>query len=182
MDVRAFSEVLPVSTDPAGDQAHQSQLRTMRLERLSPSVMIALFEGVPQLVWCEEPHHGIQFGVLEVEDQFFVVRRDSEGNLIQGSAEIRVPVRESNGRVLGIKALRDRFATLRAAEEPSMVEQNGSANFAVAILNRPWRQRFQQQGGTHVPLQGPGSFVPAIMVAPRVTQLDLRTLLLEAMQ
>jgi hypothetical protein len=182
MDVRAFSEVLPVGTDPAGDQARQSQLRTMRLERLSPSVLIALFEGVPQLVWCEEPHHGIQFGVFETENQFFVVRRDSEGNLIQGSDEIRVPVRESNSRVLGIKALRDRFATIRATEEPSMVEQNGSANFAVAILNRPWRQRFQQQGGSHAPFQGSGSFVPSIMVAPRVTQGDLQALLLEVMR
>lgn len=184
MDVRAFSEVLHVRVDPAGEQATSSQLRTrtLRLERLSPAVLLALFEGVPQLVWCEEPHHGIQFGVTEMSGQFLVVRRDAEGNLIPDREDIQVPVRASHPRVLGIKALRDRLAAVRASEEPTMVEQNGSANFAVAILNRPWRQRFQEQGGDRACFQGTGAFVPSIIVAPRVAQQDLQRLLLEVMR
>lgn len=182
MDVRAFSEILPEGVDPASDQARASQLTTLRLERLSPSVLLALFEGVPRLVWCEEPHHGIQFGVLEDGGQFFAVRRDREGNLITGRDNIQVPVRTGNRRVIAVKALRDRFAQVRQTEEPTMVEQNGSANFAVAVLVRPWRQRFQDSGGPRAGFQGRGTFVPSITIAPRVTQPELQALVREALQ
>ncbi|HTY33794.1 hypothetical protein [Mycobacterium sp.] len=70
IDVRAFNKVLPANEgDPnkAGlqnwlDEAAAAQLATLRLELLSPSVMLGLFDGVPKLVWFEEPHHGVQFG------------------------------------------------------------------------------------------------------------------------
>src|SRR5215471_19346752 len=59
MDVRAYREDIP---DPfnAGDVTDK-QLLTLRLERLSASVMLALFQGIPKLVVLEEPHHGVQF-------------------------------------------------------------------------------------------------------------------------
>ena len=56
MDVRAFNKVLPANQgDPTKDdpnwlqEAHDAQLTTLRLELLSPSVMLGLFDGVPQL-------------------------------------------------------------------------------------------------------------------------------------
>jgi hypothetical protein len=70
MDVRAFNTILPANEGDVNSPDYQkwlqaaaaAQLRTLRLELLSPSVLLALFDGVPQLVWCEEPHHGVQFG------------------------------------------------------------------------------------------------------------------------
>lgn len=184
MDVRAFSRVLPDGVDAGGAEAADSQLRTLRLERLSPSVLLALFEGVPRLVWCEEPHHGIQFGVNEMGGQLFVVRRDREGNLIRNRDDVQVPVREANRQVLAVKELRSRLAQARATEvtdglDPLMVEQTGSANFAVSILNRPWRQRFQGEGGPRACFQGTGAFVPALTIAPRVELAELQRILLE---
>jgi hypothetical protein len=181
MDVRAFDRVLPVGVEAAGPEATGSQLRTMRLERLSPSVLLALFEGVPRLVWCEEPHHGIQFGAIEHDGQFLIVRRDREGILIPDTDMIQVPVRSANRQVVSVKDLRD---SLRAAQalDNRMVEQTGSANFAVAILNRPWRQRFQGEGGPRACFQGSGNYAPSIMVAPRVSIEELQSMLLEVTQ
>lgn len=177
MDVRAFRRVVPPDTTPTSEDT----LRTLRLERLSPSVLLALFEGVPRLVWCEEPHHGIQFGVQEVGGQFRVVRRDREGLLIRDTAEIPVPVRTANRQVIAIRDLRDALRNARTVT-PNMVEQTGSANFAIAILNRPWRQRFQEQGGPRACFQGSGSYAPTIMVAPRVSIAELQNMLLEITQ
>lgn len=185
MDVLAFNRVLPQGVESNSEEANTSALRTLRLERLSPSVLLALFEGVPKMVWCEEPHHGIQFGVQEMNGQFLVSRRDKEGMLIIHDPprdDLQAPVRSANRQVLAITDLRDALKKTRNDEEPDMVEQNGSANFAVAILNRPWRQRFQGQGGPRACFQGSGSYAPTIMVAPRVSIQDLQNMLLEITQ
>ena len=64
MDVRAFNTIVAPGLDVSA--IPQSQIvPLLRLERLSPSILIALFQGVPQLVWCEEPHHGVQFAISE---------------------------------------------------------------------------------------------------------------------
>ena len=38
-------------------------MKLLRLERLAPAVLLALFDGVPQIVHIEEPRQGIQFGI-----------------------------------------------------------------------------------------------------------------------
>ena len=82
MDVRAFNTILPANEGDVNSPDYQkwlqaaaaAQLRTLRLELLSPSVLLALFDGVPQLVWCEEPHHGVQFGLKVANNGVFVTR------------------------------------------------------------------------------------------------------------
>jgi hypothetical protein len=57
----------PVPDDQVGDE-HDGALRRLgllRLERLAPAVLLALFDGVPAVVHVEEPRAGIQFGVEE---------------------------------------------------------------------------------------------------------------------
>ena len=44
-------------------QADPSRLHLMRLEQLAPSVLFAIFDGVPEIVHVDEPRHGVQFGV-----------------------------------------------------------------------------------------------------------------------
>ena len=170
MDVRAYDRVLPQNFDPAANT--QFQLRTLRLERLSPAVLLALFDGVPKMVMCEEPHHGVQFGVHEQQGQFSIFRRIRDGHMIAGSQDVVVPVRNANRRVLAIATLRRKLIGL----SPQMPEQNGSAAMAIELLNPPWRQRFQGTGG-RPNVTGTGAFVANVAIAPKITQVELQQLI-----
>lgn len=71
LHVRAYGEdnlrlSPPVPDDEVGDE-HTTlrRLGLLRLERLAPAVLLALFDGVPSVVHLEEPRAGIQFGVEE---------------------------------------------------------------------------------------------------------------------
>jgi len=107
-----------------------------------------------------------------------LAERDCGGCYRFTVAKTRLSAAATIGQFLATDALKSK----REIEEPNMVEQNGSANFAVAILNRPWRQRFQEQGGPRACFQGSGSYAPTIMVAPRVSIEELQSMLLEITQ
>src|SRR5262245_52778564 len=155
--------------------ASAHQLRTLRLERLSPSVLLALFEGIPKLVWCEEPHHGVQFGVHEVNGTFTIFRRDAQANKILGSQDIDVPMRSSGRRVIAIRDLQKNLQKAKDDGQSQMPTQNGSADLAIELLQLPWRQRFQGQGG-RPQFTGIGAFVPLLVVAPKITQEEMQVL------
>lgn len=184
MDVRAYSQVIKEPFQPtevpacnsAGQNEEPCQLRTLRLELLSPSVMLALFQGIPQLVILEEPHHGMQFGVTSVSGVFRIDLRTADGHQIFNGApnpkEIDVPVRAANNRVVAVAELRKRLFQAQATN-PSMPQQTGSASFAVEVLNPPWRQRFE---GTKDYAGGSGSpgFASWISIASRVADVTTR--------
>jgi hypothetical protein len=44
------------------DTSRVNRLATLRMERLAPTVLLCLFQGVPKLVDIEEPMEGIEFG------------------------------------------------------------------------------------------------------------------------
>jgi hypothetical protein len=176
MDVRAFSEVVPEPPNP-DDLSFQSwaqhakdvQLPTLRLELLSPSVLLALFDGIPKLVWVEEPHHGVQFGVVPGASGFALDRHEASGAIEPGSQLVPVPVRAANPRVFAIQELRKRLHNLG---DPNLAPQTGSANFAIELLNLPWRQRFQHPGPNS--RTGTGAFVAKYAVARVVSNPSLR--------
>ena len=60
--VNAYRAEVADNTEPANDP---SPLQLMRLEQLAPSVLLAIFDGVPEIVHVDEPRHGVQFGVDE---------------------------------------------------------------------------------------------------------------------
>lgn len=159
MDVRAYrfngtvsATNPPRNFNPADPAIAQRQLKTLRLERLAPGVMIALFQGVPNMVMCEEPHHGIQFGVNNDQGQLTALRRDAAGVAIANVPMLEVPLRKGGLRVIAVSEMRRRFEDARTGAagvpaSPAMPVQNGSGNFAIGMLDRPWRQRFQGEGG-----------------------------------
>ena len=182
MDVRAFSEIVPAAPTTGGDAAMEAwlaaaakvQLRTLRLELLSPSVMLALFDGVPQLVWCEEPHYGLQFTVRTNRNPIIVSpllldRRTAIGETESGVASVAVPVRAANARVIAVQALRNQLHRLN---DPQLVPQTGSAAFAIECMSHPWRQRFQTAPGS---VGSSGAFTPTYAVASRDADASLRT-------
>jgi hypothetical protein len=180
MDVRAYDrDDMAREFDPAAKDSTDHELPKLRLERLSPSVLIALFEGVPKMVMCEEPHHGVQFGVHEKDGVFSVFRRSDWGEAMVdglGKAKIdQVPVRKANHRVV---AIADLWRQLKSdvPANPGMPQQNGSASFAIELLNLPWRQRFQGQGGKPQ-MTGVGAFVPYLTVAPQISDADFQVLI-----
>jgi hypothetical protein len=159
MEVRAFSSVLPQY--PTTQQTEAAKLTTLRLDLLSPSVLFALFDGIPKLVWCEEPHHGVQFGFENPS----LARRDSTGH-DYGGTPIPVPMRASNPRVVAVQALRDALFEAQTGDS-TLVQQTGSGAFAIELLLLPWRQRFQGAGGTG---ETSGGFVSVYSVANRIVQ------------
>jgi hypothetical protein len=186
IDVRAYSVDIPEKLNPSDPHVSAVQLTTLRLELLSPSVMLALFQGIPQLVYLEEPHHNIQFGVnLGPRGAFEIDLRTAGGEQVRDGANnpipIPVPVRAGHRRVIHVSALR-RALHQQKATHAAMPEQNGSAAFATEVLQVPWRQRFEgsvdhaeQPGGT-------GAFVSVVLVNSRVALAETTTELTRLLQ
>jgi len=187
MDVRAYRFPTVDNThptpgfDPAAAEITAHQLRTLRLERLAPGVLIALFQGVPNMVMCEEPHHGVQFGVNDDGGQLTLLRRDTDGIAITGvppEHDIKIPVRPGGLRVVHVAELRRRLEAARTGApavppSPQMPMQDGAGNFAIALLDRPWRQRFQADGGQPA-YHGNGRYVAELKVAVKTLDPALK--------
>jgi len=156
-----------VSGWPQMDVAAYAQgvkLTLLRLERLAPAVLIALWSGVPDRVQLEEPHHGVQFGGTTTQGSLGILRRRPDGNRspdsdtlgaaesgVQGQPSFPFAFRDDTLRVVEIAALRkllsyeaDQRDPVRITGVPpqmiGMPIQNGSAAFAVELLQPPWRQ------------------------------------------
>jgi hypothetical protein len=177
MDVRAFSKTLPEPVSTA--EAEKFRIPTLRLERLAPSVLIALFDGIPDLVWCEEPHHGVQFGVKLQENGYLgITRRTRTGQGEGEAALINVPMRHGGNRVIHVQELRRRLQAA-ANGDPSMPDQSGSAAFAIEVLDVPWRQRFEKVGA--IPeITGTGIFASNFAVASRANLESVKSVVKEA--
>jgi hypothetical protein len=170
MEVRAFRTVHG-ATAPV-------PLATLRLERLQETVLIALFDGVPDVVWCEEPHHGVPFGIsLSGDGAWRITPRDTTGLPVAGAAPVAVPVRSGNQRVIAVSELRRRLHAAHNADPAHVPPQSGSAAFAIAVLAPPWRQRFQ---GTAP--EGFGGLVPVVAVAAKAADAGVRAALQEVSQ
>jgi hypothetical protein len=175
MDVRAFNTIIQAGADVNSIPQNQ-MLPLLRLERLSPSILIALFQGVPKLVWCEEPHHGVQFGISETPNgSTFIPARDSTGTAVSGS-QIPVPLRKNNRRVVAVAELQRRVVKNQTNPPPAGRQwpaQTGAAGFAIAVLNPPWRQRFQGSGGDMLH-SGTGRFNFATAITQSVERPQLQ--------
>jgi hypothetical protein len=179
MDVRAFNTVLPPPPENLDDakavatwasNADAAQLKTLRLELLSRSVLLALFDGIPQLVWCEEPHHNIAFGLNPANDgSFFLDRHEATGSPEQGVGPVPVPMRAANARVVAVAALRKQLVGLH---DPKLAPQTGSGGFAIELLSYPWRQRFQ--GVQSERRHSSGAFVSKYEVASVIDNVTVR--------
>jgi len=186
MDVRAYKTDVPEPFDPSDPNIQPQQLKTLRLELLSPGVMIALFQGVPQLVILEEPHTGVSFGLHVNNGIDMIYLRDATGHQIPippnpppppppapqpppNYFELTLPFRSTNSRVVHVTELRRRLNQART-QHPTAVNVTGSASYAIGVLDPPWRQRFEgtvDNAGTQLTS---GGFVANLQIAERVAQ------------
>lgn len=128
-------------------QADPSRLQLMRLETLAPSVLLAIFDGVPEIVHVDEPRHGVQFGVDEDGGSgpgnwsyTLTVRRNAaaDGDLSESTApgdRIQVPFRANAPGVLDMTALQQQIVARIGGTATA-------SEFALQMIRQPYRQVF----------------------------------------
>jgi hypothetical protein len=123
----------------------ERQLAVLRMERLSPAVLLVLFDDIPDRMEIEEPRQGIQFGVraprvaAEPAGTWWLdVRRPSTGEEVHG-AKVRVPFRAGSAGVIHLAGLRRRLTTDHASIVGSTLTP---AEMALQLLRYPYRQHF----------------------------------------
>jgi hypothetical protein len=143
MHVRAYRVEVPDD----GPDDDTNRLHLMRLERLAPSVLLALFDGVPAVVHLEEPRAGLQFGFVLTEPQppgavaYELPLRDPATGNERGDT-VAVPFRADAPGVVDLAELQQRvLAKVGGA--------GTGAEFALQALRFPYRQVFgpSQDGG-----------------------------------
>lgn len=142
MKVRAWASASPADIPPGADPSVIEAARPdlvvplLRLECLGPSVLLALFDGQPRMLWLEEPHHAVQFGVERDQGVAAVALRDARGVLT--GQRVTVPMRT------GLAAGMVDVAGLRRSIDAALPLQwtRGSAALAAQLLQAPSRQRF----------------------------------------
>ncbi len=132
---------VPLGADPAAIAAAHPELVVdiLRLELLNPSVLIAVFAQRPRMLWLEEPHHAVQFGVdRNAAGAPVLPLRDAAGAAT--GATQAVPLRA--GAVAGVIDVAALAQAIDAALP--MNHARGSAALAEQLLRAPARQRFGQ--------------------------------------
>jgi hypothetical protein len=143
--VRAYRADVPDD----GPDDDTNRLHVMRLERLAPSVLLALFDGVPAVVHLEEPRAGLQFG-FELADQqpaggvAYVLPVRTPGTGTETGQTVAVPFRQNAPGVVDLADLQQRIL--------AAVGGDGSgAEFALQALRFPYRQVFGPGTGNDQP-------------------------------
>ena len=152
LHVRAYSQdVLEDDVLSTEAESHPSRLKVLRMERLAPAVLLALFDGVPEVVHIEEPRQGIQFGArLDPDDppaqrRAKVRMRDNATGAtvppkddFTSTNSVPVPFRSGAPGVINIAVLRDRLAN-KVPNSGGTLEPN---EYALQMLRFPYRQVF----------------------------------------
>ena len=138
VDVTSDTEIIPES-DP-------NRIKCLRLERLAPAVLLALFDGVPAVVHLEEPRQGVQFGIrlapTQTPNQFTstVLARDvTTSENVAPQTEVPVSFRPGSPGVLDLK--RTAQSLIGTAGTKMDASPNG-AEFALEMIRFPFRQVF----------------------------------------
>lgn len=160
MHVRGYSiELAPEDDEDVIDvgEDHINRVKLLRLERLSPSVLLALFDGLPKMIHIEEPRQGLQFGIdrvktatgrveatvpaRNVRTAIYVNGSGTETPLSRDAARIPVAFRKDAAGVLDLTNTAKNF---RNAPGTNMGRAVDGAEFAMEMIRFPYRQVFAQ--------------------------------------
>lgn len=120
----------------------ETPMRMLRIERLAPAVLLALVDGIPDLMVLEEPRQGIQFGVDAVAGGGFEANvRDPADGSFTGTTR-GVPFRSGSPGVIDMTALRERL--VNTGEVGGELD---SAEYALQMLQLPYQQWFGDAPG-----------------------------------
>jgi hypothetical protein len=142
MEVRAWASDSPadvpsgVDPDVLARNRPDLVVELLRLERLSPTVLVALFRGAPRLVWLEEPPQSVQFGLEAAASGWQVPIRDGAGRDV---GMVAVPMRSASP----VPGVVDVAGLARALDQARPLPgARGGAAVALSLLQAPSRQRF----------------------------------------
>lgn len=124
-----------------GSGRNERKLQPLRIERLSPSVLIVLFDDEPARLEIEEPRAGLQFGFHghdTIDGRWSLTLRDTDGTLDSSKKVDSVPFRAGSAGVVHI----ERLTELIAAEVGAGAPPTTSASLAFHLLRKPYVQRF----------------------------------------
>jgi hypothetical protein len=155
MHVRAYrkevggdNEIIP--------ESHPDRVKLLRLERLAPAVLLALFDGVPAVVHLEEPRQGIQFGVRLAAaggpNQFSasVFARDcATSKDVAPPRQMKVSFRAGSPGVLQFAKTAQTFI---GTPGTNMGADLDSAEYALQMIRFPYRQVFGDPGAGAPPI------------------------------
>jgi hypothetical protein len=136
-DAAADNAVLPES-DP-------NRLKTLRMERLAPAVLLVLFDGIPAVVHIEEPRQGIQFGVRLTATgtntfSATVFARDvTTSTDVEPNVQMPVSFRSAAPGVIEFERTDQDF---RNVASTNMGGEMDSAEYALQMIRFPYRQVF----------------------------------------
>jgi hypothetical protein len=161
----------PVADDQVGEEldATLGRLSLLRLERLAPAVLLALFDGVPAVVHVEEPRAGVQFGVDEHGGASAVgatvrLRDLGTGGYVDPGRTATVRFRRGSPGVVHLASTSREL--VHGLFGPTSSRQLDSAEFAMQMLQFPYRAVFGDRtlaGGAAPP---PGAtFTPTVGMA-----------------
>lgn len=164
LHVRAYRRDV-VGDDEIVDENHPDRLRLLRLERLAPAVLLALLDGVPEVVHVEEPRVGIQFGVrLEPVGgnpntlRAFVPVRSAVTGEETGDPEVEVRFRPGSPGVLDLRGTANAFPDVALHDPPPGDGPGGApemdgAELALQMIRFPYRQVFGEPGAAVPPIE-----------------------------
>lgn len=165
MHVRAYRKEPGSSDLDIHPESHPSRIKLLRLERLAPAVLLALFDGIPQVLHLEEPRQGVQFGV-KLEDtgggrmratvparnvksaQYVNDAGNEPDGLLPDDAQ-QIPVRFRRGAP-GVLDLTNTGRNFLSATGTNMSDDGrvDGAEFAMQMIRFPFRQVFAQSTTT----------------------------------
>ena len=157
LHVRAYKAEPAENDEEILPESHPDRVKLLRLERLAPAVLLALFDGLPQVVHIEEPRHGVQFGVALKETGANTYSASVPARNVQtakyvgpSGAEVataaqamRLPVRFRPGSpgVLDLANTARAFLSVDATKMNTDGRLDG-AEFALEMIRFPYRQVF----------------------------------------
>lgn len=158
----------PIPDDQVGedDDRQLGKLNLLRLERLAPAVLLALFDGLPAVVHIEEPRAGVQFGVDETGEPGSVsaavrLRDPATGSYFDPGRQVGVRFRQGAPGVMHLAATSQDMVT--AIFGAGSARHLDAAEFAMQMLQFPFRAVFGDRTLAGGPALDPGAtFRPTV--------------------
>ncbi len=147
LQVRAYRREIGNDEDII-PESNPDRIKLLRLERLAPAVLLALFDGVPAVVHIEEPRQGVQFGVkLEAQGDGNSFKASVRARDVRTATDVEpklpmpVSFRAGAPGVLDLRATGDTFLATAKTHMNDDGHLNG-AEFALQMIRFPYRQVF----------------------------------------
>lgn len=161
LHVRAYRTEPADNDEEIVPEADPSRIKLLRLERLAPAVLLALFDGVPSVLHIEEPRQGVQYGVrLEpgaggqwksfvparnVQTAGYVSATGAAVGTSAEAAEIPVSFRAGAAGVIDMTTTARSFAAATGTGmSAGPADPVDGAEFALQMIRFPYRQVFAQ--------------------------------------